>query len=83
MAFAGPLVGFSLETAERAQRFLGACALVAEATSFGGVHSTAERRGRWGTDAVGEGFIRFSAGCEDSDDLLADVAAALDASASA
>ena len=60
--------------AERAQRFLGACSLVAEATSFGGVHSTAERRGRWGTDAVDEGFIRFSAGCEDEEDLLADVA---------
>jgi cystathionine gamma-lyase len=81
MAFAGPLVGFSLASAERAQRFLGACSLVAEATSFGGVHSTAERRGRWGTDAVDEGFIRFSAGCEDEADLLADVAAALDASA--
>ena len=66
MAFAGPLVGFSLGAAERAQRFLDACELVAEATSFGGVHSTAERRGRWGTDAVDEGFIRFSAGCEDA-----------------
>jgi cystathionine gamma-lyase len=81
MAFTGPLVGFDLGTAERAQRFLGACALVAEATSFGGVHSTAERRGRWGTDDVSEGFIRFSAGCEDESDLLADVARALDASA--
>ena len=50
-----------------------------EATSFGGVHSTAERRARWGTDAVSEGFIRFSAGCEDEADLLADVARALDA----
>src|SRR5215218_3339193 len=81
MAFAGPLVGFSLAGAERAQRFLAACELVTEATSFGGVHSTAERRGRWGTDAVSEGFIRFSAGCEDEADLLADVARALDASA--
>ena len=39
-------------SAEQAQAFLGALELVAEATSFGGVHSTAERRGRWGTDAV-------------------------------
>ena len=31
---------------------LDACELVAEATSFGGVHATAERRERWGTDAV-------------------------------
>jgi cystathionine gamma-lyase len=79
MTFTGPLVGFSLASAERAQAFLAACELVVEATSFGGVHSTAERRARWGTDAVSEGFIRFSAGCEDTDDLLADVAAALDA----
>ncbi len=70
MAFTGPLVGFDLGGAERAQAFLSACSLVAEATSFGGVHSTAERRGRWGTDDVGEGFIRFSAGCEDTEDLL-------------
>jgi cystathionine gamma-lyase len=75
----GPLVGFTLESAEAAQRFLDACTLVAEATSFGGVESTAERRARWGTDAVPEGFIRFSAGCEDTADLVADVVAALDA----
>jgi cystathionine gamma-lyase len=73
----GALVGFSLESAEQAQAFLGALELVAEATSFGGVHSTAERRARWGTDAVSEGFIRFSAGCEDEADLLADVERAL------
>ena len=32
------------------------------ATSFGGVHTTAERRARWGGDDVSEGFIRLSAG---------------------
>ena len=77
MLYAGPLVSFTLDGAERAQRFLAALELVAEATSFGGVHSSAERRARWGTDAVAEGFIRFSAGCEDAEDLLADVAQAL------
>ena len=73
----GPLLAFTLASAGAAQRFLSRCELVAEATSFGGVHSTAERRGRWGTDAVPEGFIRFSAGCEDTDDLVADVLGAL------
>jgi cystathionine gamma-lyase len=34
-------------------------------------------------DAVSEGFIRLSAGIEDPDDLLADVAGALDAAAGA
>ena len=77
MQLAGPLVCFTLDGAERAQRFLGALELVAEATSFGGAHSTAERRARWGTDAVADGFIRFSAGCEDAADLLADVEQAL------
>lgn len=78
----GPVVGFDLGDASRAQAFLDACRLVAEATSFGGVHSTAERRARWGTDAVSEGFIRFSAGCEDPADLVADVARALQAAGS-
>jgi cystathionine gamma-lyase len=70
-----------LSSAEHAQGFLDACELITEATSFGGVHSTAERRARWGTDDVPEGFIRFSAGCEDTVDLVADVLAALDRSA--
>jgi cystathionine gamma-lyase len=78
----GMVVSFTLDSAERAQRFLSSCELVFEATSFGGVHSSAERRARWGHgDDVSEGFIRFSAGCEDTADLLADVEAALGASA--
>ena len=75
----GPVISLCLRTAGQAQDFLDACELVSEATSFGGVHSTAERRARWGSDDVPEGFIRFSAGCEDTDDLVADVRQALDA----
>jgi cystathionine gamma-lyase len=74
----GPVLAFDLGERRRAERFLEACELVIEATSFGGVHSTAERRARWGGDEVGEGFVRFSAGIEDAEDLLADVAQALD-----
>ena len=77
----GTVVSFDLGSRERAERFLAAARLVADATSFGGVLSSAERRARWGGDAVPEGFIRFSAGCEDTADLLADVESALDASA--
>jgi cystathionine gamma-lyase len=78
----GPVVSFTLESAERAQRFLSACELVFEATSFGGVHSTAERRARWDQgDQVSEGFIRLSAGCEESRDLLADIESSLHESA--
>jgi cystathionine gamma-lyase len=78
----GTVVGFELATAERAQAFLATSELIAEATSFGGVHSSAERRARWGGDAIGEGYIRFSAGCETSDDLIADIGRALDQTAS-
>jgi cystathionine gamma-lyase len=76
----GSVVCFDLGSEQRAQAFLGACSLVAEATSFGGLHANAERRARWGTDAVGEGFIRFNAGIEDAPDLLADLERALDLS---
>lgn len=79
----GGVLCFDLVSEERAQAFLAACRLVAEATSFGGVHSSAERRLRWGSDDVSPGFIRMSAGIEDGDDLVADVCAALDASAAA
>jgi cystathionine gamma-lyase len=75
----GSVLCSTLRDAERAQAFLAAADLVAEATSFGGLHSSAERRDRWGTDAVPEGFIRFSAGIEDTADLVADVIGALDA----
>ena len=75
----GCVVCFDLETEARAQAFLGACRLVAEATSFGGVHSSAERRLRWGIDEVSPGFIRQSVGVEDPEDLISDVLAALDA----
>ncbi|MBD9732720.1 cystathionine gamma-lyase [Streptomyces sp. H28] len=77
----GCVVSFTLPTRARAERFLDALRLVDGATSFGGVRSTAERRGRWGGDAVPEGFIRFSVGAEDADDLVADVLRALDTSA--
>ncbi|MGV9242259.1 cystathionine gamma-lyase [Streptomyces sp. NPDC003710] len=77
----GCVVSFSLPTRARADRFLDALRLVDDATSFGGVRSTAERRGRWGGDAVPEGFIRLSVGAEDPEDLVADVLRALDESA--
>ncbi|MGW6008828.1 cystathionine gamma-lyase [Streptomyces sp. NPDC055210] len=77
----GCVVSFTLPTRARADRFLDALRLVDDATSFGGVRSTAERRGRWGGDAVPEGFIRFSVGAEDPEDLVADVRQALDESA--
>jgi cystathionine gamma-lyase len=74
----GTIVSFDLGSRGRAQAFLDAASLITEATSFGGVHTTAERRGRWRGDDVPAGFIRLSAGCEDTVDLVADVVRALD-----
>ncbi|WP_103760695.1 cystathionine gamma-lyase [Streptomyces sp. SM10] len=76
----GSVVSFVLADKETAERFLAALRLVDDATSFGGLRSTAERRARWGGDAVPEGFVRFSVGAEDPEDLLADVERALDES---
>ncbi|WP_030168603.1 cystathionine gamma-lyase [Streptomyces sp. NRRL S-813] len=77
----GCVVSFTLPSRARADRFLEALRVVDDATSFGGVRSTAERRGRWGGDAVPEGFIRMSVGAEDPADLVADVLRALDETA--
>jgi cystathionine gamma-lyase len=78
----GPVVSFEVASAAVAEKFLGACRVVLQATSFGGLHTTAERRARWGGDKVPEGFVRLSAGCEHQEDLLSDLAQALAASAS-
>ena len=79
MRLFGPVLSFTLRDAATAQRFLAETSLVAEATSFGGAHTTAERRARWGSDDVAEGLVRLSAGLEDAGDLIDDVTRALDA----
>jgi cystathionine gamma-lyase len=82
MRRASGLVSFTLADEAFAERFLAALRIVAVATSFGGLHSTAERRARWGGDDVPAGFIRFSCGGEDTADLVADVTQALNAALS-
>ena len=73
----GGVFTFELASADVVARFLANSRLVASATSFGGLHSTADRRAQWG-DPVSEGLVRFSAGLEDSHDLVTDVVGALD-----
>jgi cystathionine gamma-lyase len=76
MANGGFLIGLTLESAAVAERFLSACPYLAQSTSFGATHSSAERRARWG-DAVPEGFIRLSVGIEPVDVLWQAIDAAL------
>ena len=73
------VVSAQLADAEAVRRLVAACRLVDAATSFGGIHTTVDRRAQWGGDAVAEGFVRFSCGIEDTADLVADLTGALDA----
>jgi cystathionine gamma-lyase len=77
MRYFGPVLTFTLKDKATAESFFAKSQLVTEATSFGGITTSAERRARWGSDAVPEGFIRMSAGCEDVEDLIEDIAQAL------
>lgn len=81
MRYFGPVVSFELESRLAAESFLQHSQLLVEATSFGGMVSSAERRARWGGDKVSDCFVRLSAGCEAIEDLLADFDQALSASA--
>jgi cystathionine gamma-lyase len=77
MSHFGGVISFELESAEACTRFFAASKLVYEATSFGGLHTSAERRARWGGDVVSDGFIRMSVGLEDAGDLVGDLRVAL------
>ncbi len=72
------IISFELDSEQRVAAFLSAAKLVMATTSFGGVHTTADRRHQWG-DSVPSGFVRLSCGIEDTSDLVTDIGSALDA----
>ncbi len=74
----GGLVSIGLADAAAVHALVEHSDLLVASTSFGGLHTSVDRRARWG-DPVGDGFARISAGIEDTDDLLADVIGTLDA----
>jgi cystathionine gamma-lyase len=76
----GGLLSVELADADAVHALVRRSDLLVAATSFGGIHTSVDRRARHG-DAVPGGFARISAGIEDTDDLVADVVAALEASA--
>ena len=73
----GFLVTFDLGSEAAAKTFLSTLKVISEATSFGGLHSMAERRARWQPSTLTPGTIRLSVGCEDTADLIDDLAQAL------
>jgi cystathionine gamma-lyase len=78
MSSGGSLIAVTLADRPAADRFLERCEMVRASTSFGGVHTSAERRARWG-DAVADGFIRMSVGCEPGEVLWRSIERGLDA----
>ena len=72
----GGVLTFELADEDAVRRFLAGSRLICAATSFGGAHTTADRRAQWG-DAVPAGLVRLSCGIEDPADLVADVTGAL------
>jgi cystathionine gamma-lyase len=73
----GFLISLVLDSEDKAEDFINGCALMQAATSFGGVHTSAERRTRRG-DAVPPGFVRLSVGCEPAEPLWEAIKASLD-----
>ncbi len=73
----GSLVCGVLDSAAAVHALAEASELLSAATSFGGLHTTIDRRARWGDD-VAPGFFRISCGIEDTEDLIDDLNRALD-----
>ncbi len=73
----GTMIGVMFASKEQAERFIDECKFIRPTTSFGGVHSSAERRARWG-DNVPDGYVRLSVGCEPAEVLWSDMKRVLD-----
>jgi cystathionine gamma-lyase len=71
------VVSAALADAAAVLQFMRSSRFFLAATSFGGIHTTVDRRAQWGGDAVPDGFVRFSCGIEDTADLVADLTQAL------
>ena len=74
----GPLLSFEVDgAAADADAVVAAARLIVPATSFGGVESSWERRGRWPRETAPPALIRLSVGIEPAADLIADIDQAL------
>ena len=72
----GGLVAIELNDADAVHALVDRSALLVASTSFGGIHTSVDRRIRWG-DPVSDGFARIALGIEDTDDLISDFEQAL------
>ncbi len=72
----GFVIGLTFSSQDKAEAFINDCSAIFPATSFGGIHTSAERRARWG-DNVSEAYVRLSVGCEPEAELLHSIGATL------
>ncbi|OBG99284.1 cystathionine gamma-lyase [Mycobacterium sp. E3247] len=72
----GGIVSVELSDATAVHALVQRSELLIASTSFGGIHTSVDRRAKWG-DHVPDGFARIALGIEDADDLLADIQHAL------
>jgi methionine-gamma-lyase len=87
LAGAGAMVAFDLGSREAGERFLDALELCGRATSLGGVdtvlhHPASTSHRQYSADqlaaaGISPGLLRLSVGCEDADDIVADLDQAL------
>ncbi|MGB3627035.1 MAG: cystathionine gamma-lyase [Henriciella sp.] len=77
MSAPGFVIGVTFVDETTAEKFITDCAAIFAATSFGGIQTSAERRGRWG-DAVPDGYVRLSVGCEPTAALVDAISNTLD-----
>jgi cystathionine gamma-synthase len=76
----GTIISFELKDAAAADRACQAIRIIRHATSLGGIETSMERRSvHPGQEHIPPGLIRLSVGCEDVEDLWADLDAALSA----
>ena len=76
----GSVISFDLASAARADAACDAVELITHAGSLGGVETVIERQARWHAEpSVPAGLLRLSVGCEDPEDLWADLDRALSA----
>jgi cystathionine gamma-synthase len=74
----GPLLSFEIDgDASAADAVIERARVIRPATSFGGIGSTWERRGRWAGESAPPSLIRLSVGIERAGDLIADIQHAL------
>ncbi|WP_349269287.1 cystathionine gamma-lyase [Mycolicibacterium parafortuitum] len=72
----GGIVSVELADADAVHDLVARSELLVASTSFGGIHTSVDRRARWG-DRVADSFARISLGIEDTEDLIKDLQRAL------